>query len=103
MIAIKQLSDHISEEVEDACTYIDEALACKESDKDTADLYCKLAEEELNHMDLLHKRVVKVIEAYRASKGDPPPVMQARYDILHEIHMANARKVQLKIRLYKEG
>lgn len=103
MKLIEKLSDHIREEIEDACKYIDDAMACKENDRDTADLYCRLAEEELGHMALLHKRVARVIEAYKSEHGDPPPVMQARYEILHEIHISDANKVKLKIQLYKEG
>jgi Mn-containing catalase len=103
MKKIQQLSDHIKEEIEDACTYIDEALMCKEDNREVADLYCRLAEEELTHMGMLHKQVVREIENYRRTNGDPPPVMQARYDILHEIHTADANRVRLKIQLYKEG
>lgn len=103
MKLIEKLSEHITEEIGDACDYIDEALACKEKDRDTADLYCRLAEEELGHMNLLHKRVARVIEAYKAEHGDPPENMQLRYDILHDIHINDANKVKLKIQLYKEG
>lgn len=103
MRKIQKLSDYIAEEIRDAEKYADAALACKEDDKDTADLYCRLAEEELNHMALLHKRVVKVIELYRDTHGDPPPEMQTRYNILHEIHTNDANRARLKIQMYKEG
>lgn len=101
MKKIKQLSDHIKEEIEDAQTYIREALECKEKDKTIADLYANLAAEELKHMDMLHDMVVKVIDAYRKDNGDPPADMLARYDILHEIHAGDAMKVRLMIKLYK--
>ena len=100
---IKKLCDHIREEIEDAEDYIRDALACKENDPEVADTYCRLAEEELGHMAMLHKQVVRLIEAYRKANGEPPADMKARYDVLHEVHMADTHKVRLMIQLYKEG
>ncbi len=103
MRIIKELSDNIKDEIEDAHKYASRALELKESNKEVADLYAALAQEELGHMEKLHAQVVKCIEAYRKDKGDPPANMQVRYEILHEIHTADARKVKLMIQLYKEG
>ena len=102
MKKIKRLSDHIREELEDADEYIRQALECKETDKTIADVYANLAGEELKHADILHEQVVKAINAYKAVNGDPPENMQVRYDILHEIHVADAQRIKLKIKLYKE-
>lgn len=102
MRKISELYDHIKEEIEDAEEYIRDALRCKENDRDIADTYCTLAEEELKHAEALHKQVVRVIEAYRKTNGDPPPDMQARYDILHEMHIADVNKIRLMVRIYKE-
>ena len=102
MRKIKKLSDNIKDEIEDAQKYASDALELKDTDKDLADLYCTLASEELKHMEMLHAQVVKMIEAYRKDHGEPPADMQARYDILHEIHSGDARKVKLMIQLYKD-
>lgn len=102
MRIIEQLSDHIKDEIEDAQEYIRRALDLKEDHKDVADLYCKLSEEELKHMEMLHEEVVKVIEDWRKKSGqEPPPEMQARYDILHKIHIGDVNKARLMIQLYK--
>ena len=103
MQKIKDLCDHIKDELEDAEEYIRAASMCKDRDRDVADTYCRLAEEEMSHVNLLHKQVVRVIEEYRRANGDPPPVMQARYDLLHEIHLSEANKIRMMIQLYKEG
>ena len=103
MVKIKELSDNIKDEIDDAGKYIDLALRCKEGDKTLADTYCKLAEEELGHMDILHKQVVRIIDQYKATNGPTPPAMQAKYDVLHELYVNEANQVKIKIRLYKEG
>ena len=103
MKKIANLSDHIRDEIEDAEEYIREAMICKETDREVADLYCKLAEEELQHMAMLHKQVIRVIDLYRREHGDPPVEMQTRYEVLHEVHVADAAKVRMMIQVYKEG
>lgn len=101
MKLIQLLSDKIEDELEDACSYIDEAL--KAEDKATADLFYQLSLEEMGHMEKLHARVTAVISAYRAEHGDPPPEMQWRYDYLHKQHMDKALRIKVKQGIYKEG
>ena len=99
---IERLATHIKDEIDDAEEYIREAMDT--DNKETADLYCTLAGEELRHMNMLHDRVVGEIEEWRDRTGqEPPPEMQARYDILHKIYAGEANKVRLLIQLYKEG
>ena len=102
MRTIKELSDNIKDEIEDAHKYASRALDLKDSDRETADLYCSLAQEELKHMEMLHARVVKCIDDYRKNNGEPPIEMRVRYETLHEIHTSDARKVRLMIQLYKD-
>ena len=102
MRMIKELSDNIKDEIEDAHKYASRALELKDENKEIADLYCTLAQEELSHMERLHAQVVKCIEAYRKDKGEPPVEMTARYNVLHEIHTSDARKVRIIIQLYKD-
>lgn len=103
MMIIQQMSDHIKDEIKDAHRYASEALELKDSDKDHAELYYTLATEELKHMDMLHTQVVKDIEAYRKTHGDPPADMLMKYDVLHKIHTDDAREVKLMLMLYKEA
>ena len=102
MKLIQLLSEKIEEELEDACSYIDEALQYKSEDKATADLFYQLSLEEMGHMEKLHARVAAVITAYKAANGDPPPEMQWRYDYLHKQHMDEALAIKVKQGIYKE-
>ena len=102
MKLIQLLSDKIEEELEDACSYIDDAFEYRERDRVTADVFAQLSTEEIGHANKLHDRVVAVINEYRTKHGDPPPEMQWRYDYLHKQHIEKARKIKIKQALYKE-
>lgn len=93
MKIIELLSEHIEDELEDACTYAKLALEYKESDPELAQLFYKLSTEEMNHMDALHKRVVASIEKYRQMHGEAPAGMKAIYDFVHKKQNEKAEKV----------
>jgi hypothetical protein len=42
-----------------------------------------LANEELNHMNLLHAQVARLIKIQKEKTGEPPAPMMAVYDYLH--------------------
>lgn len=99
----KDLKDDIFDEINDAEKYIRKAIASKEENPERAELYCRLSGEELGHMEALHGELVKEIKAWQEKTGQtPPPDMQARYDMLHEIAMDNVRKIKAEIRMFKE-
>ena len=102
MKAIKDLKDHISEELDDAEEYVREAIMCKENDPVTAQLYYELSTEEMGHMERLHSRVVAIIKKYREANGDPPSDMQARYDVLHELYTEKAMHIKELHAIYRE-
>lgn len=103
MKLIQKLSDMIEEEIGDAGKYARCALENKETNTQLAELFYKLANEELGHMSQLHSQVVSIIEDYRKKHGDPPEAMQMLYDILHQKHIANAASVKGMLSLYKGG
>lgn len=102
MKLIQLLSEKIEEELEDACSYIDDAFAYKEEDHSTADVLYQLSLEEIGHANKLHERVVAVISEYRSKNGDPPPEMQWRYNYFHKRYIKKAREIKIKQALYKE-
>jgi hypothetical protein len=59
--------------------------------------------EEKAHADGLHKDVVKIIEAYRAEKGDPPADMMAVYNYLHKQHIDAYSKAVAYQNQYKDS
>ena len=103
MLIIKKLSKMIKEEICDAEKYANCALHYKEEDKDLADTFYNLANEELKHMNMLHDQVTRIIKAYRATKGEPPEAMQALYNYVHEEQIENVREVKVLLGMYKEA
>lgn len=101
MEVIKKLEDQIGSEIHDAKHYIKCALKYKDERKELADLYYTLANEEMDHMNRLHKQVVMIIEDYRKEKGEPPADMMAVYNYVHEKHIDKAAEVKSLITLYK--
>ena len=84
MRIIKQLTEMIMDEAKGAHEYAKKAVYHKDSDPDLASMFYVLANEELDHVGVLHSAVVKIIEEYRKEHGEPPAAMQAVYDYIHE-------------------
>lgn len=101
MKKIETLVDKIDEELEDACSYIDLAHEYKDKDSELANLFYKLSNDEMTHMDMLHKQVKEIILAYKREHGEPPVAMEALYNHLHKRHVEKAEKVVNKQNLYK--
>lgn len=93
MKIIEILSQHIEDELEDACTYIKLALEYKDTEPEAANLFNKLSQEEMEHMEALHKRVVACIEKYKQTKGEPPAGMLALYEFLHKREIERVEKI----------
>ena len=101
MLIIKKLSKMIKEEICDAEKYANCALKYKDEDKALAETFYTLASQELQHMELLHAQVVRLINDYKAKKGEPPVEMQAVYDYIHEEQMDDVREVKVLLSMYK--
>lgn len=101
MLIIKKLCKMIKEELSDAEKYARCALNHKEDDKNLADTFYTLANEELRHMDMLHTQVVRIINDYRIKNGNPPEGMMAIYDYLHEEQIEAEQEVRILLSRYK--
>lgn len=101
MLIIQKIEDQINEEMHDAKKYIKCALNHKEDNKELADLYYWLSQEEMTHADKLHKMVVDIIEDYRRKEGEPPAEMLAVYNYIHEKEIDKAKDIKKMWDMYK--
>ena len=102
MKIIRELSDYIEEEIGDACKYVKKALEYKTDHRPLADVYFALSQEEMRHMTMLHNEVVKIIDEFRKTDGDPPDDMMAIYNYLHKKQIDRAGEVKAFQQMYKE-
>ena len=51
---------------------------------------------------MLHQEVVRIIEEYRKTNGEPPIAMQTLYDYLHELSIEKSEEVKRYQAMYKE-
>ena len=101
MKIIKELSAMIEDEIKDAEKYARCALARKDDYPALAELFVRLSDEEMQHMNLLHDKVVDLINAYRRDHGEPPADMLAVYEYLHNKHIEDAADVKRLRAMYK--
>ena len=53
-------------------------------------------------MNLLHNQVVKLIDNYRKTEGEPPVEMMAVYNYLHEKFIEEAKEIKIMQQMYME-
>ena len=101
MEVIERLSEMIDEEIGDAMKYAKCALEYRDENSALADMFIRLADEEMKHMMTLHLHVVSIIEDYKKRNGEPPETMKTVYDILHRRHIEKAAEAKATISLFK--
>ena len=100
MKVIKELVEMIEDEACGAEEYIKKGMQYKGEDKALADTFAKLAETELQHVDLLHAQVVRIIKAWEATGNEVPPAMEAVYDYTHQKSIDHVARVKTLINMY---
>lgn len=95
MKIIKCLTELIGEELADARKYAELALTYATDQPDAAKLFRELSDEEMRHMERLHKAAEKTVEEHRRTKGDPPAEMLAVYNYLHQRHITATKEVKI--------
>lgn len=94
------LSEQIMDESNSAEEYAKLAIQYKDEDKLLADNYAKMAEVELQHVDLLHAQVVRIIKAWQAKGNETPPAMEQIYSWHHEKQIDHIARVRVMLNMY---
>ena len=102
MVVIERTSGKIDEELHDACEYAKMALEYKDQYRSLSDTFFVLSTEEMRHQSMLHNEVVKLIEEYRRTNGEPPEKMLAVYDYLHKKAIEKAERVLRYQEMYRK-
>ena len=101
MKLIKCLTEMIEEELDGAENYAKKANELKEAQPTLARVLYEISLQEMNHVNMLHGEVTKLIEQHRREHGDPPAAMLAVYEFLHERHIAQANIIKVYQNQYR--
>ena len=102
MKIIKKLSSLIDGELDASERYIDCANKYKLEFPALSRVFATLSDNEMQHSNILHGEVVKMIEKYRAEQGEPPEGMMAIYEYLHEKHIDRAADIKRLQEIYQK-
>jgi len=97
MKLIKELEELIEDEIRDVKKYAKMAVELKDENPSLAQVLYTISTQEESHQASIHTEVVKIINEYKRTKGEPPAAMLAVYDFMHKRHienMAEARRYQ---------
>ena len=95
MRIIECLEKFIKKEIKYSDEYIEKALEVRKEYPEVADILSAISTDKMRHMQMLHGAVVKLIEDYRRTKGEPPAPMLAIYDFLHKEMIEDTKEVKL--------
>lgn len=97
MKLIRDLEELIDDEIHDVKKYAKMAAEVKHEHPALAQVLYNISMQEDGHQSAIHGEVVKIIEEYRKTHGEPPTAMAAVYDYLHKRSidkLAEARRYQ---------
>ena len=97
MKLIKKLEEMVEDEIHDVKKYAKMAAEVKHEHPTLAQVLFNISTQEDGHQSAIHNEVVKIIDNYRKSHGEPPAPMEFVYDYLHKQHiekLAEARRIQ---------
>ena len=101
MKIIQEISEMIDDELQGAEEYAKFALKLREDNPGLANAFYDIANQEMNHVNILHEQVVRIIKMHREKHGEPPAAMMAVYDYLHKRHIENLAEARRYQEIYK--
>lgn len=103
MKLIKELEELIEEEINDVRKYAKMAAALKDENPSLAQVLYTISTQEDSHQASIHSEVVKIINEYKRTKGEPPAAMMAVYEFMHKRHIENIADARRYQDLYKNS
>ena len=94
MRVIKELVDHIKEEVEGAMEYANKYAEYKVLGSPRASTYRQMAYDELSHADKIHEFAVEEIQKARAVMT-PPVEMEEKWNHEHKKFIEEVAKIKM--------
>lgn len=94
MKAIKELVDHIKDEIEGAREYAEKYVEYKALGNPRASTYRQMAYDELTHAEKIHTFAVEEIK--KVSEVITPPVeMEERWKLAHKQYVEDVAKIKM--------
>lgn len=94
MKIIKILVENIREELEGAENYAKLFAQFKDSDRALSEVFARLSETELTHVNMLHEQAIRAIKEQKATGAETPTAMQAVWDWEHEKMVDTVAKIK---------
>lgn len=102
MKELKEIIADIDSILDDAEMYAKESVKHKTQYPSLAGTYCRIAQDDLAHAEMLHKHAVEMIENKKKTGEEAPALMQAVWDFEHERYIDDVADVKRLIEMYKE-
>ena len=102
MKLLKDLIEKMDDTLEEIEWYAEKAHHIKTDHRAVADAYIRIAEMHISIYNMLHERVVAVIEDYKRQGNEPPAVMTAIWDYEHEKLVKEFSEARYLIEEYKK-
>lgn len=103
MRIIKKMAEQIGNEVDGVLEYAMDALEYKKTRPDLAETYHRIAIQEIQHADLLHAKLVQIVqEAESMNGGDYVVEMKDKWEELHRDIVSKMAKAKMYNSLYSK-
>ena len=101
MRQIKELAEHIREELSDAEKYAEMSNKYAIGDAKLAGVYKQIAKQELEHADMEHNEVVRLIKVAKDSGMVIPDVMQEVWNWEHDEMVKRVAEIKYMLDMAK--
>jgi len=101
MRKVQDLAEHIREEITDAEKYARAAMEHRDTDKQLADMYMRLADGELAHARMEHDQAVRIIRERKDAGEEIPKGMMEMWEWEHRIDVEDEAAVRVLMEMYR--